>query len=68
MTAKRMSPYSNGLAIKRSSQGWFGYVNKNDIWIIMPKYLRSKPFVNGEAIVITKVNRTIKIDTKGKKL
>ena len=69
LTARKMETNnSSGLLLKRSNKGWFGYVDENGTWIIKAKYMKAKPFKNGEAEVTTKTNNTIIINTNGKKI
>ena len=69
LSEKKFENYNkSGLLVKRSKKGWFGYVNGKGKWIIKAKFIEAKPFKNGKAKVITKFNKQIIINTKGKKI
>lgn len=64
-----MSDFSaNGLAVKKNKKGWYGYIDKDNNWIIKPKYLDADPFENGKAKVITKTGKSFYINFKGEKI
>lgn len=54
--------FSNGLAVVKNAEGKIGYINKNNQFVIEPKFIEAYKFINNKALV--RIYSHKKIDNK----